>query len=38
LARSGDTVDLIIKVKDYNTCDNIDTGVATANLSSLGLT
>lgn len=32
-----DSVDLTVKVKDYNGCANIDGGVITANLSSLGL-
>lgn len=32
-----DSVDLTVKVKDYNGCANIDGGVVTANMSSLGL-
>ena len=32
-----DTVDLIIKIKDYNWCDNIDSASVSANLLSLWL-
>jgi len=34
----SDSVDLTVKVKDYNGCINIDNANITANLSSLGLT
>ncbi|MDD5213779.1 MAG: lamin tail domain-containing protein [Candidatus Gracilibacteria bacterium] len=37
VGNGSDSTDLTVKVKDYNGCTNIDGGVITANLSSLGL-
>ncbi|EKD30047.1 MAG: BNR repeat-containing glycosyl hydrolase [uncultured bacterium (gcode 4)] len=37
VGNGADSVDLTMKVKDYNGCSNVDAGVVTANLSALWL-
>jgi hypothetical protein len=38
IARWGEKIDLILKIKDYNGCDNIDNAIVKADLSNLWLT